>query len=422
MGKPVADRDARAALGEPSASASLSLEELRKHAADLGLELRAIRATLKELRFRGGSALVRLRDPDEFVTLSAVGSEYALGEGRVQGGVHSNEIFSERFTGDALVPVCKGEPQSWLWIHEPVRRVAASGVNTIITERAELTNRGPQTLELSVDSTSCTCSQATLTTTSLAPGDTAAADVTMRVDSWGSRSVSVSLRTNDPQWPLMDFGFYVRMPFGAAPRPARLRMHCREGEQGTRTVALLLRHGAALVKCSTRQRFTAAEPARLVPGEEADVQYVAVAVEAAAPPGPFSDELVMEVTGAGGDQVVVPIEGLVEPDIIVEPTTMFLGRVSSGSVVKRTIVVRSRSGRGLSVESADPSSTSVTVSAAQRDSRPRHEFEVEVHVHGQPGTVVEHRVKLRLSGGREQEVAIIGMIPDRGANAPDAVR
>lgn len=288
--------------------------------------------------------------------------------------------------------------------------VQATSSGQDVTREVTITNKGTQDLKLEVEKTSCGCTGAVLSSELLAPKQTGTLTIKMQVGGWGTKTKTVTLRSNDPQQPQIVVTLQAEMPKTVVPNPARLTIQTPEGIKTQRFLSLLLPDKATISKISARQKSITARVLDSKSIEGGTLQRVEVSLSASVPAGKIVDELTIQLKDAPVPQIGVAIEGFVEPDISTEPHQLFLGQVPKGSTLRKVVVVQSHSKHPFAIKKIESSNRLVTGKASPDVTADAHAVEVNVTASGEVGSILQDTFKLTLSNDNVLEVPVFGMI------------
>lgn len=301
-----------------------------------------------------------------------------------------------------------GQPSLQIDKAQRIVEATASGQN--IEEVFTLPNTGNQPLDLEVERASCGCVGATLSAKTLKPRQRATLTFKIQASGWGSKTESVTLKTNDPAQPHATLTVQAKMPPTVVPNPSQLSFETVEGEATQRFISLLLPEGASLESVRARQPFVSTQVKESQPITGGSMQRIAVSITASAPPGAFKDELTLRLKNAPVPQIGVPVEGDVKEDIQADPSQIFLGQIAVGSTKRKTFLVQSHSGKVFQIRAIQSSSPRVTVQASPMVTAASHAVEVSVQANDKVGFVLQETIRLTLSSGRVLETPIVGKV------------
>ena len=245
----------------------------------------------------------------------------------------------------------------------------------------------------------------------------------MQVGGWGTKTETVTLSTNDPKQPHPIITLQAKMPATVVPTPAKITIQTHQGEMTQRFLSLLLPDKASITKISARTSSVRAKTINSQSIEGGTLQRIEVSLDANAPAGELKDELTIELKDAPVPQIGVAIEGLVTPDISLEPRQLFLGQVPQNSTLRKIVIVQSYGKRLFSIAKIEGSRAGIDGKADPNVVAAAHAVEIDVAAQGEIGSFLQDTAKLTLSTGQILEVPIVGMIvkPDAKAGRDQGV-
>lgn len=409
------------AVGAEKDNTMLSMPKLQSIGKMLDLSLQRKWMTLKQIRQHGGVALLHMRTPEQFETVVGIGDQQCavLRDGAID--VIDNATMARRFTGETLFLVNSSRIEPSLTITAPVITTDITSSNAIIAQKVVFTNRGLQAIKLKVESESCNCTEAELSTQTLIPGSTGTLNIRMEADGWGTKIVTVTIRTDDPLWPHVIVTLQAKTPMAATSLPDRLLVNGTEGQPQRRGLTLLLSQNVTLAKISTTLPFVAIKTVGVESVEGGTAHRFAVSVAATVPPGPFAGKIVFDLKGSRTPQITVPISGLIEPDIEAIPHSLFVSSIPSGGKFQYTVTVQSHNGHNFAVKSAQSSNPHIVSQIDTGAVASRHQVRIEFTATGEPGSVIQDAIKIVLSSGVTLNLPVVGMIArsDKTATPPN---
>ena len=307
-------------------------------------------------------------------------------------------------------------------IKNPPPIAEAVSYGETITQTVELTNIGTQPLQLTMERTSCGCTSAVLSASTLAPQQSGTLTVKVQVRGWGTKTETVTLSTNDPKQPqpvitLQAITLQAKVPATVVPNPTRLAIQTREGEPTQRFLSLLLPDKASVTRISARNSYVRAKTIDSQPIEGGTLQRIEVSVDASAVVGELKDELTIALKDAPVPQIGVAVEGFVTPDISVEPRQLFLGQVPQNSALRKIVVVQSLGKRPFSIQKIESKGAGVSGKADPKVVAAAHAVEINITAQDEGGSFLQDTVKMTLSNGRVLEVPVVGLIVKSDATA-----
>lgn len=324
--------------------------------------------------------------------------------------VNAVPIIKEKLPGER--PLLK--------VDKAVRVVEATVSEQEIEQVFTLSNAGGKLLQLEVERTSCGCVGATLSAKTLKPSQRATLTFKMQASGWGSKTESVTVKTNDPEQPHITLTVQAKMPPTIVPNPPQLAIETIEGEAAQRYISLLLPKGASLLSVRAEQAFITAKVIESQPIAGGSFQRIAVSIAASAPSGSFKDDLIFRLKNAPVLQIGVPIEGMVKDDVQVQPNSVFLGQLIVGSTKRTSFLVQSHSGKAFQIKAVQSSDPRVTLQASPIIMSPSQTVEVSVQGDDKVGSILRATVRLTLSSGRSLAIQVIGEIAPASGAAPQS--
>lgn len=383
-----------------------SVAQMQSAATTSKLPVTSGALSLEQMRTRGGSYLVRLQAPNEWIVLAAVGSSQSVVQGVSGVEVVQNATLNKRLSGEVLMSGTKDASPRVL-VNEPVVQARVTIIGEPLHIKIPIQNRGAIPLQIQTLGASCSCTSDDNSPRVVAAGGSGELSFKVESREEGTRQVSVVVGTNDPLWPRLVLAFQVQTPRAVA--PPTLFLSGNKGQAVHNIMDLALPEGATVASVSSNQPFV---QAKLVEGGENGAQRIAVDVAAEAPAGQFSGALNVELRNSAITRIVVPVEGYLNNDISVSPRMIALGDVPVGSVLRKSVVLQAPDDQPFSIEAIDTHSAFVKAKAGLGIRATSHvvEVEVEVEARGASGAALQDRVTLRLSGDRELDIDISGAI------------
>lgn len=237
-----------------------------------------------------------------------------------------------------------------LAVAEPVHDFGSVEQGTAVTHVFRLQNAGDAVLHVSSVKGSCGCTAAVVSERDVPPGGEARVVATLDTTRMVGRTSKVlSVYSDDPTVPVaaLTLTGEVLADFALAPNPLYLG-RVRRGEAVSREVTIRPGRPGG----TARVRAVAAMPpglrARLEPNADG-TQRLVVALEPTVPLGRFSQEIRLETTGARQPELVLPVFGSVEGDVVVLPSQVSFGVARHGASPERRILIRNRGARPVTV-------------------------------------------------------------------------
>lgn len=389
-------------------SINLLWQNLTTAANQLKLPLEARHTTLAELRQRGGSAFVRLRDPDQLVLLAAIGTQNTLAFHYGEANVINNDTLNKRFTGQALILAHDHNDKSALVFDNSVHVIEIDTLGSRdLVEKVSVTNRGQKIINLRVAGTSCGCTGAEVVPGYLLPGQTGI--VNMKMHSEGqNKLVTVTLRTTDPQWSVVTIALVTKMPKTTMRPPTALFIGGQLGQATSEITTLMLPSTTTVTKITTQHPFITAKIESIESTVLGKLYHVKVSLAEDAPAGSFADEVAFDLKDAEMPHVVIPITGYVNASITSSPSAILLGSVAYGAIIRRSIVLQSPAKQAFALKSAQSKNPQIKISAISNIMAMKHTITIEIPIVGVAGSAITDRIEVVLTDDRVLDIDIFG--------------
>ncbi len=253
-------------------------------------------------------------------------------------------------------------------------------------------NTGEAPLEISGIKRSCGCTTATVTKTSIAPGERATVDVTIALEGrQGAQRQQIYLATNDPEHPLVTLCYqgYSVKPYLVSVDNLKLGQ-ALPGEDLSATAEILDRGDSSLriqgltatldseapdsaSTAAAIELSTGYSPLSGIKGETMEMSYppqptvveidptqpvryairLGARVSKQAIPGNYTGHIVVSTNDSRRPRLEIPFSLSVLEDLTVVPPSLNFGVAGRDSIVRREIVIRSRAGRTIAASPAD---------------------------------------------------------------------
>lgn len=405
IGIPVSNEKVAEAIQTNKDDFRFPLQKMQNIAQKIGLTLQKENLTIGQLRQRGGPAILHMREPTPFLTLTAIGPHDSI----ATDSILNNTTLLSTYLGEALVLATPYNKETSVFIDDPVRRVKISSTSQEVSAKILVLNRGYQDLHLVVASTSCSCTGAELSLKTIAPGQAATLTTKMQAEGWGSKTVTVTLHTDDPLWPRPIIALQTETPKTIVPTPTQLLVSTSEGQTEHRKLALLLPPNVSINNMLTRLPFVSAKLMTTEPFQDGIVQHIDVTI-ANPPAGAFNDELTITLKGAEVSKIGIPITGLIDPDVRADPHTIFLNKVSSGSVSKHSIIIRSQTNHDFTIKSIKATNPNIVLADNTQAKASSYEIHAEIKIVGEPDSLISEAIRITLSNNYTFDIPVVGMI------------
>lgn len=383
------------------------------------IQLKSEHIIYENLVERGCPAIIHLNNPSEWVTVAAFGPQYSSVYDRGAVSIVSNRSLKRRYTQEALIYSLGLKPSIKFTDPVPVLKVVSG--KGVVEREVKFKNIGIKTVALEVESTSCGCTSAQISKSSLSPSETGTLTIKMQMGAWGNKTEQVVLRTSDPQWPRVVIGFQVQVPYTVFPSPSSLTMESFQGKSKKVAFLVAMPMSARIAKVAVSRPFlkvTVGDTQRIDGGQ---TQRILVELLQDAPEGTFNDEVIVDLQGTTVPHIVVPIEGNIESNVEVSPRRLFLGQVVQGTKIHKVLIVRDKTGKTFGLKKIESGSSSISLKANQTITSDAHAVEVEIDVTSVSGTLIDSNINIVLSDDRSLSIPVVGMVVNKESSAHESV-
>ncbi len=313
------------------------------------------------------------------------------------------------YDGNALVPTL---PASALQIENAMQVVPITslGDDAQVIAHYAVRNTGATPIDVSVASTSCGCTGATLDKSTIEAGGSAILTATMHASD--ERLVRVTLNSNDAANPHPIVGIQSKRTFAPFQVPSPVSLFGEKGQIISANTEFELPVGwkVARVVASPDWLQTKLEPQAAVANANATAlpRYrLAVTAPVSAPEGTLSGQIKLELTGAPVNSLSVPISGFVSNDISASPRLISL-KDSPQGLARRVVVIHGP--RPFSIRAIKSPLKGFEAHFEPTIEARAHAVELVVPVAGQVGAAFFERAAVTLSDGRELPLDIMGSV------------
>ena len=313
------------------------------------------------------------------------------------------------YGGSALVPAL---PASALQISDAVQVVPITslGDDAQVTARYTLTNTGTAPLEVSVASTSCGCTAATLDKNRIEPGQSAQLVAAMHASD--ERLVRVTLQTNDPAQPRPLLAVQSKRTFAPFQVPSPVSLYGEQGQSISAQTEFELPVGwqVARVVASPAWLQAKLEAQAALANAKADAlpRYrLAITAPASAPEGTLQGQVKLELQGAPVEALSVAVGGFVSNDISASPRLISL-KDSPQGLARRVVVIHGP--RPFSIRAITSAMPGFEARFEPTIQAKAHAVELVVPVTGKVGDAFFERASVALSDGRELALDVMGSV------------
>ena len=394
------------ALAQPQTPNALS------DTGGVALSTQSQTVSLKQLAQRGQPALLNLRTPLDGVKQVMVVAWSKNGALLSMNGAFPLKTLAEMealYGGTALVPT---SPTPALHIEDAVQIVPITelGEDAQVIAHYKLTNTGKTPIEVSVASTSCGCTGATLDKNTIEAGGSATLTATMHASD--ERLVRATLNTSDAANPHPIVGIQSKRTFAPFQVPSPVSLFGEKGQIISANTQFELPVGwkVARVVASPAWLQTKLEPQAASATAKTDAlpRYaLAVTAPASAPEGTLSGQIKLELTGAPLQSLSVPVGGFVSNDISASPRLIKLQDSPQG-LARRVVVIHGP--RPFSIRAISSPLQGFEARFEPTITAKAHAVELAIPVAGKVGEPFFERAAVELSDGRELPLDIMGTV------------
>ena len=369
--------------------------------------------SLKQLMARAQPALLNLRAPLNGETqLMAVawGVDGVLLSSTQNGFVLKTWPEMEAiYGGTALVSAA---PASALHIENAMQIVPITslGDDALVTATYKLTNTGITPLDVSVASTSCGCTGATLDKNRIEAGGSALLTANMHASD--ERLVRVTLQSSEAAYPQPMVAVQSKRTFAPFQVPSPVALYGEKGQVISAQTAFELPVGWKVARIVASPAWLEAklEPQSAVVGAPTDAlpRYsLAVTAPISAPEGTLAGQIKLELEGAPLQSLSVPVGGFVSNDISASPRLINL-KDSPQGLARRVVVIHGP--RPFSIRAISSPLQGFEARFEPTIEAKAHAVELIIPVGGKVGDAFFERAAVSLSDGRELPLDIMGSV------------
>ena len=288
--------------------------------------------------------------------------------------------------------------------------ITSLGDDAQVIAHYKLTNTGTTPLDVSVASTSCGCTGATLDENTIEAGGSATLTATMHASD--ERLVRVNLQSSDAANPQPMVAIQSKRTFAPFQVPSPVSLFGEKGQVISTGTEFELPIGwkIARVVASPAWLQTKLQPQAANANGKTDSlpRYaLAVTAPASAPEGTLSGQIKLELEGAPLQSLSVPIGGFVSNDISASPRLISL-KDSPQGVARRVVVIHGP--RPFSICAITSPLQGFEARFEPTIEAKAHAIELVIPVIGKTGDSFFGRAAVTLSDGRELTLDIMGSI------------
>jgi hypothetical protein len=279
------DAPLRQAVEKNSAS-PFSFAQLQQAALDDGMEVTEQKISFSKLRKLDAPAIASLNNPDELVTIAAIGERNAVVYEGTNLQIMPIKILSTRYGGEALFYGHYLHQKPQVKVDEPVVDVNLNTLGGAFPFSVPVKNTGDKTITLKVQRTSCGCTSDDNSAHELKPGQRG--ELHFKTTANTDRVVTAMIATSDPARPVFVLAFQITTPKTSLPMVPGLQLNGGIGQEIHASFPLPLPAGISVSKLTTSQPFVTAKLLGISKQANGEVSQVGVTVKSNAPEGSFS--------------------------------------------------------------------------------------------------------------------------------------
>jgi hypothetical protein len=189
------------------------LQEVADGAKKIDFPLQKKTITLDELQKLHTPAMLYLNDAGRIVTMSTIDDNHAIIYDRGITLIVSRAELAKRYGGEALIAASVNAASS-LQVDQPIRFLNFSSKDAEVVQNIKITNHGTKPVSLLIERPLCGVTDAKLSQDNLAPRASANLELHFKwrdVLPGDHQSTFVTLKTDDPAQPRLQFGFDLKL-------------------------------------------------------------------------------------------------------------------------------------------------------------------------------------------------------------------
>ena len=368
--------------------------------------------TLAQLAKRGQPALLTLKAPlngETQVMALAWGKDGVLLSSQNNFSLQTLPELEANYAGTALVSAA---PAPALQIENAMQIVpiTALGADATVTATYTLRNLGITPLDVSVASTSCGCTGATLDRSRIEAGGSATLTANMHASD--ERLVRVTLQSSDPALPAPIVAVQSKRTFAPFQVPSPVALYGEKGQAISARTEFELPVGWQVARVVASPAWLEAK--LLPPLADANAQAdalpryaLAITAPDSAPEGALQGQIKLELTGAPLQSLLVPVGGFVSNDISATPRLISL-KDSPQGIARRIVTIHGP--RPFAIRAIRSPMQGFEARFEPTIEAKAHAVELLVPVSGKEGDSFFERAAVELSDGRELALNLMGSV------------
>lgn len=275
-------------------------------------------------------------------------------------------------------------------------------------------NAGAGELRIEGVKASCGCTALLLSERRIPPGGTGQIRVTFRALSVGEQMEKwVTLRSNDPQEPVVKLKILVSVPPKVAVRPEFLLWgQLKAGEPIPSKMILLSGEGLEISRVETSSAALQAKLRDLGEREgRRRFELQAGLDPARLPSGQINQRVSLYTNQEGQEVIVIPILGSLEGEVVVAPPLLSFGLVQKGQAPTRSFEVSKAHSPSLEILKVESTPEFLSTRVVPLEPGKRYRIEVEIKPETKAGRI-QGSVVLRTNDGRQPtlQVPVYGLV------------
>ena len=286
--------------------------------------------------------------------------------------------------------------------------ITSLGEDAQVTATYTLRNTGQTPLELSVASTSCGCTGATLDKKRIEAGGSA--QLTAQMHASDERLVRITLNSSDAAWPQPMVAVQSKRTFAPFQVPSPVALYGEKGQIISAQSEFELPVGWKVARVTASPDWLQAklEP-QTAKAKTGDLPRYALAITApaSAPEGALQGQVKLELTDAPLQSLSVSVGGFVSNDIAASPRLIAL-KDSPQGLARRIVVIHGP--RPFSIRAISSPMKGFEAHFEPTIEAKAHAVELVIPVAGTVGAPFSERATVALSDGRELSLDIMGSV------------
>lgn len=388
-----------------NAADSFSFTQLQKAALADGMKVVGQKMTFAALRKLGTPVIARLNNPDELVTIAAIGQQNAIIYQGTTLLIMPVKVLSQRYDGQALFYENHLKQKPQIMVDEPVRDVKINTIGGAFPFSVPVKNTGHQTFTLKVQSTSCGCTSDDKSLHELKPGQSGQLHFTTTANT--DRVVTAMIATSDPAKPVFELAFQITVPKTTIQPVQGLQLNGGIGKEIHASFPLTLPAGVSVAKLVSSQPFVTAKLLGVSTQATNQISQIGVTIKPSAPAGSFSSGITAFLKGGDIKEVTVPVDGYINADVFFTPAMISLKGIKTGSTSSYQVTLQSPVHQKFAITNWETNNAGIQIQAQRNVKSDVQHIVVQVHA-PQKAEMLTDRITFTLSDGRQINLDVIG--------------